>query len=273
MKPSEMRWQSAPIPRQIALLDNFCWGDPLRPETLGSLVEAARGCHDAALVYGTPFISGKDSLNNEYLGSDQLRHAIPPSLLISAIGIIEDIRQAVTMDLKHTGDVLYLVGEFAPCLGGSHLVKVLTGQPELGALPDTHGLAVPGLPANGAAVYRGLHRAMRQDLVKACHDLSEGGLAVAAAEMCIGGRSGLTLSIQDTSPLAALFGETNGCLLVEVNPEDCLDFENIFDDKTCRRLGQVFTSSALVIEVGGIIYIQAEVTELLDAWNPMDRVI
>ena len=70
----------------IALLDNFCWGDPQRPETLGSLVEAARGCHDAALRYGAPFISGKDSLNNEYRGPDGRRHAIPPTLLISAHG-------------------------------------------------------------------------------------------------------------------------------------------------------------------------------------------
>ena len=73
-----MRSLSARIPDRIAVLDNFCWGDPLRPETLGTLVEACRGCHDAALFYGTPFISGKDSLNNEYLGADGLRHAIPP---------------------------------------------------------------------------------------------------------------------------------------------------------------------------------------------------
>jgi hypothetical protein len=90
-------------PERIAILDNFCWGDPLRPETLGSLVEACRGCHDAALFYGTPFISGKDSLNNEYLGSDGQRHAIPPTLLISAIGIINDVNQAITMDLKEAG--------------------------------------------------------------------------------------------------------------------------------------------------------------------------
>ncbi|HRJ76798.1 MAG TPA: AIR synthase-related protein, partial [Anaerolineales bacterium] len=84
-------------PERIAVLDNFCWGDPLRPETLGSLVEACRGCHDAALFYNTPFISGKDSLNNEYLGADGLRHAIPPTLLISAIGIVHDVNQAITI--------------------------------------------------------------------------------------------------------------------------------------------------------------------------------
>ena len=106
-------------PERIAILDNFCWGDPLRPETLGSLVEACRGCHDAALFYGTPFISGKDSLNNEYLGTDGQRHAIPPTLLISAIGMIEDVNQAVTMDLKEAGNVVYLIGDFT-VFGGSH---------------------------------------------------------------------------------------------------------------------------------------------------------
>jgi phosphoribosylformylglycinamidine synthase len=87
-------------PKRIAILDNFCWGNPLRPETLGSLVEAARGCHDAAILFRTPFISGKDSLNNEYLGADGQRHAIPPTLLISAIGILDNITNAVTMDMN-----------------------------------------------------------------------------------------------------------------------------------------------------------------------------
>jgi phosphoribosylformylglycinamidine synthase len=97
-------------PERIAILDNFCWGDPLRPETLGSLVEACQGCREAALLFRTPFISGKDSLNNEYLGTDGKRHAIPPTLLISSIGIVEDVTKAISMDLKAAGNELYLVG-------------------------------------------------------------------------------------------------------------------------------------------------------------------
>src|SRR5574341_790695 len=107
-------------PGRIAILDNFCWGDPLHPETLGSLVEAARGCHDAALLFRTPFISGKASLNNEYLGTDGQRHAIPPTLLISSIGIMNDVTTAISMDLKEAGNDLYLVGDFQPVFGGSH---------------------------------------------------------------------------------------------------------------------------------------------------------
>jgi phosphoribosylformylglycinamidine synthase len=162
-------------PEHLALLDNFCWGDPKRLETLGTLVEAARGCHVAALHYQTPFISGKDSLNNEYLGSDGRRHAIPPTLLISAIGIIDDIFQAVTMDLKEPGDMLYLLGQPQKSLAGSHLSLLFEG------IWDDEKEAAPGLPSWGPELYRALHRAITLGLVRACHDLSEGGLGVAAA--------------------------------------------------------------------------------------------
>ncbi|MBK8821959.1 MAG: hypothetical protein IPN58_04925 [Anaerolineales bacterium] len=135
-------------PQRIAILDNFCWGDPLRPETMGSLVEACRGCHDAALFYGTPFISGKDSLNNEYLGADGQRHAIPPTLLISAIGIIHDINTAVTMDLKAAGNEIYLIG--SDLVNSDQLV------------PDIH--------KDTAQVYRALHQAIQNGLVKSAHD-------------------------------------------------------------------------------------------------------
>ena len=111
-------------PDRIALLDNFCWGNTERPETLGSLVLAARACHDLALAYGTPFISGKDSLNNEY-SHDGQSLAIPPTLLISAMGQVPDVRKCVTMDLKEAGNLLVLVGETADELGGSLWLSVL----------------------------------------------------------------------------------------------------------------------------------------------------
>ena len=154
-------------PERIAILDNFCWGDPLRPETMGSLVEACRGCHDAALFYGTPFISGKDSLNNEYLGADGQRHAIPPTLLISAIGIIHDINTAITMDLKAAGNVVYLVG------------SDLVNSNQLPALSEVEGSVasdqlVPDIHKDTMQVYRALHQAIQNGLVKSCHDLSEG---------------------------------------------------------------------------------------------------
>ena len=225
-------------PDRIAVLDNFCWGDPLRPETLGTLVEACRGCHDAALFYGTPFISGKDSLNNEYLGADGLRHAIPPTLLISAIGVIEDINQSVTMDLKEEGNVVYLVG--------SNQSSVISDQ------------LVPDVSKETPQVYRALHRAIQNGLVKSCHDLSEGGLAVAAAEMCIGGRLGMI--VLPTS--VGIFTEVNGCLLVEVSPTNAAAFENQFANLPITKLGEVTSDPILKINDEEI-----SVTDLVHAFN------
>jgi len=222
-------------PQRIAILDNFCWGDPLRPETMGSLVEACRGCHDAAVFYGTPFISGKDSLNNEYLGADGQRHAIPPTLLISAIGIIHDVNTAVTMDLKNAGNLIYLVGEFK-------------NETEI----------VPSVPQSSSRVYQVLHQAIQSGIIKSAHDLSEGGLAVAAAEMCIGGRLGLEINIESS----AFFNEVNGCLLVEVLSEDVIAFENQFTNLPFQKIGIV--TSNPVLKLGDE---QIEVEDLVRAFN------
>ncbi|MCE1252950.1 MAG: phosphoribosylformylglycinamidine synthase subunit PurL, partial [Anaerolineae bacterium] len=192
-------------PDKIAILDNFCWGDPTRPETMGSLLEAARGCFDGALRYQTPFVSGKDSFNNEYLGSDGLRHAIPPTLLISALGLIDDIRFCVSMDLKSPGNLLYLVGEMNPAFGGSHFNLIAGDQ----AIRDF----IPQPSLNAPEVYRRLYKAMRQRLVRACHDLSEGGLGVTTAEMCLAGRLGMDLHLSEADNFRFVFGETNGCLV------------------------------------------------------------
>ncbi|HEY2146772.1 MAG TPA: phosphoribosylformylglycinamidine synthase subunit PurL, partial [Pirellulales bacterium] len=164
-------------PNRIAILDNFCWGDCERPEMLGSLVRAAAACHDLAVALGAPFISGKDSLNNEFRYTDssgtKRTITIPPSLLISAIGQIADVSRAVTMDLKHAGDVLYQVGLTKDELGGSHLALVenLAG----GQVPKVN-------PQLAKATFAAMHKAIEMGSVRACHDLSEGGLAVAAAE-------------------------------------------------------------------------------------------
>lgn len=254
-------------PTRIAILDNFCWGDPMRPETLGTLVEAAQGCHDAALRYGTPFISGKDSLNNEYVGSDGLRHAIPPTLLISAMGIVDDVNQSVTMDLKEAGNLLYLIGDFAPVFGGSHYMLAIAGDDAVHGLPSTVGDSIPGISDNAPAVYRALHQAILQGLVRSCHDLSEGGLAVAAAEMCIGGRLGLTMELEAEDTLRTLFGETNGSLLVEVQPGDTAAFEKIFAALPSLRVAVVTAEPNFVLKKAGKEISFAPVEDFVTVWN------
>ena len=139
-------------PDKVALLDNFSWGDPRRPSTLGELVAAVRGCCEASLAHQAPFVSGKDSLNNEYLGADGARHSVPPTLVITAIAHVPDANAVVTPDLKHAGNVVVQVGATACEFGGSHFAKVhdVTGRATVPA-PD------PAAPAR----YRRLHQALR----------------------------------------------------------------------------------------------------------------
>lgn len=248
-------------PEHIAILDNFCWGDPLRPETLGALVQAAQGCYAAALQYKTPFISGKDSLNNEYLGRDGQRHAIPPTLLISAIGVMSDYHSAVSMDLKQAGSRLYLLGAFSPHFGGSAYARISPG------LPANADLSVPPLPENAPALYAAYHRALQNGWIRACHDLSEGGLAVTAAEMCMGGRLGMHLALPAGDPIGLLFGECNGCLLIEVDEAHSSQIENGFQGLSITRLGSVTENPVLHCAQHSQTLLDIPVDSLLEAWK------
>ncbi len=174
---------------RAAILDNFCWGNPTDPLQLGMLVRAVKGCYDAAIGYGTPFISGKDSLNNEYR-SDGERLPVIPTLLISAVGVIDDAAQTVDMSLKQPGNLLYQIGITRNELAGSHYAEV-TGMTE--PFPDT---IVPHVDIKTARItMKTLGSAIRKGLVWACHDLSEGGLAVAAAEMSLAGLLGMSIDV------------------------------------------------------------------------------
>jgi phosphoribosylformylglycinamidine synthase len=260
-------------PGRIAILDNFCWGDCERPETLGSLVRAAIACLDVAVALGTPFISGKDSLNNEfsYTNAAGARRtiAIPPSLLISAMGQVEDVANCVTMDFKEPGNAVYLVGETRDELGGSHFALV-TGR---------SGGQVPTVdPARARATFAALHRAIVGGLVRACHDLSEGGLAAAAAEMAFAGRLGASLdagsiaaAFGEMGAAVALFSESNTRFLCEVPEARAADFEREFAELPLAKLGQVLGGERLAISVDGRTIVDANIYELKEAWQAMFR--
>ena len=232
-------------PRRIALLDNFCWGNTDRPEVLGSLVRAALACRDLSVALGTPFISGKDSLNNEFRYTDaegrEQTISIPPSLLISALGQIDDVRRAVSMDLKRPGNLIYLVGQTHDELGGSHfaLVEGLAG----GRVPQVDS-------ALARRVFAAVHRAIAGGAVVACHDLSEGGLATAAAEMAFAGGLGAKLFLEnvphdveaassDELATVLLFSESNTRFLCEVPNEQKAAFEQAVAEVPHALLGLV----------------------------------
>jgi phosphoribosylformylglycinamidine synthase II len=261
-------------PSRIAILDNFCWGYTDRPETLGSLVRAALACHDVAVALGTPFISGKDSLNNEFSYVDALGQkrtiSIPPTLLISALGQVNDVRKCVTMDLKEAGNLLYLVGETKNELGGSHLALV----------ENLAGGSVPRVdPAQAKKTFAALHRAIESGIVRACHDLSEGGLAVAAAEMAFAGGLGLALDLSrvrhdvaevQAQELAAtlLFSESNTRFLCEVPRAKSAEFEQVLSEGAYAQLGEVTSAKRLrVTHDAGEPIIDAELAALKEAWQ------
>ncbi|MFO0910055.1 MAG: phosphoribosylformylglycinamidine synthase subunit PurL [Isosphaeraceae bacterium] len=252
-------------PDRIALLDNFCWGNTERPETLGSLVLAAQGCHDLALAYGTPFISGKDSLNNEYTHEGQSL-AIPPTLLISALGQIPDVRRCVSMDLKEAGNLLLIVGSTRLELGGSHWL--LTLGREGGRVPQVE-------PERGRALFRAVHAAITAGLVRSCHDLSEGGLAVALAEMAFAGGLGIDVSLRDVPcdddaahDGVLLFSESPSRFLLEVPAAHLDAFTDRFGGLPLGRLGEVTGSGRLVVRgLDDRPVIDAALVDLKNAWK------
>lgn len=261
-------------PTHAAILDNFCWGDPRLPDRMAGLVRAAAGCHDAAVAYGAPFISGKDSLNNEYRDAEGRRTPIPPTLLISALALVPDIRRAVTSDFKEPGNAVYLVGSTRAELGGSHLLDVLPSSyisPALSAaltqLPRVDLTQAPRLMAS-------LHTAMSAGLVRACHDLSEGGLGVAAAEMALAGNLGVTLDVcaMPHDPTAAddlvlLFSESPTRFLVEVRPADASAFESAMTGYVCARVGTVTEADVVITGLTGETLAHLPLSAVKTAWQ------
>lgn len=251
--------------KRVALLDNFCWGDPDKPDRLGSLVRAAKACYDMARVYGTPFISGKDSLYNEYkIGRRSV--SILPSLLISALGVIDDVKKAISMDLKKPGNLIYVVGLTKDELGGSQYWN----------LKGFMGNRVPEVnPLQGKKVMDSLSRATRLSLLESCHDCSEGGLGVALAEMAFSGGLGMEVFLAEIPREKAikrnnhlLFSESNSRFVVEVEPRNQRKFEQVIKDIPHGLLGKV--TGKPVFKVYGLdrgIVIQAKINDLKESWQ------
>ncbi len=251
--------------RKVALLDNFCWGNPDKPDRLGGLVRAAQACYDIAIAYETPFISGKDSLYNEYdNGKESV--CIPPTLLISAVAVIENVNRAVSMDCKQEGDLLYIVGTTWNELGGSHYYSI-------------HGYIgnnVPRVnPRKGKELMNALSVATENGLVQACHDCSEGGIGVAAAEMAFAAGLGMKIYLKQVplgEPInrddSVLFSESNTRFLVEVAPKHKAQFENMMTGVDFAAIGWVTNKQRLeVYGFTGKKVLSAPLAELKEAWQ------
>ena len=253
-------------PDRIAILDNFCWGDCAKPETLGTLVRASQACYDGAMGFETPFISGKDSLNNEFLCDDGKTIAIPSTLLISAMGIVDDVNKCVTMDAKKAGNVLFAVGLTRNELGGSHYYKV-NGQ--LGANVPVTDIKVAKETA------KRIHQAIEKGLIRSCHDCSEGGLAVALAEMAFAGGLGIKADLRGLAKSddcnradSSLFSESNSRYIIEIEPDKFDAFAKLMLDVPFGQIGEVTKETKLVIkDEKGNNVIDLDVETLKEAWQ------
>ena len=255
---------------RVALLDNFCWGDCTKPETLGPLVRAAQACYDGAMAFEAPFISGKDSLNNEFACEDGTQISIPSTLLISAISIVDDINGCVTMDVKRASNLLFVVGQTKNELGGSHYYKI---GGHLGANVPRLGLGT------APRIARQISTAIAGGLVVSCHDCSEGGLAVALAEMAFAGGLGITADLRGLPrsqdcwrPDAQLFSESNSRYVVEIEPKDYDAFAKLMLNLPFGQIGKVTEERKLIIRAGnGNAVIEADIDALKKAWQePFD---
>ncbi len=251
---------------RIALLDNFCWGDCTKPETLGPLVRAAQACYDGAMAFEAPFISGKDSLNNEFVCEDGTQISIPSTLLISAISIVDDINKCVTMDAKKASNLLFIVGETKNELGGSHYYKI----------NGYIGANVPTLDLGKAPkIAEKISNAIAQGLVVSCHDCSEGGLAVALAEMAFAGGLGVEADLrglprsEDCCRVdSQLFSESNSRYIVEVEPENYNAFAKLMLNVPFGQIGKVTREKSLIIKAeDGETVIESDIDLLKHAWQ------
>ena len=249
-------------PSRTAILDNFCWPSCNDPANLGSLVRAAEACYDGAKAYRTPFISGKDSLNNQFTTDDGRTIRIPPTLLISGIGIVSDIRKCVTMDAKRAGNVLIIVGETDARMGGSHYQMVFD---------HVRDAALPAVDlARGPRTAAAVARAIAAGTVRSAHDCSEGGLLVAAAEMAFAGDFGLRLDLTmqpaagDLDLAARCFAETPSRYLVEVERANLDAFDRSMAGTRYAIIGEFNDTQRLTMLDGDV---DLDIADLRAAWT------
>ncbi len=238
-------------PERLALLDNFCLGNPDDPHELGALVETCKGMAEAAVAYGAPFVSGKDSFYN-YFETEDGPISVPVTFLASGLGIVEDRQHVVGSSIRRTGSRLYLLGTLTEDLGGSVLVRHLRASALKAPIAD--------LTAN-LARYRKLHQALKSGLILSGHDVSEGGIAVTLAEMAFSLVAGVEVRGMD---LATLFTETPGCLVVEVADDQADALEALFGADACL-LGRTVESHQKLVVNNGVI--DEELATLKDLWK------
>ncbi|MES2315395.1 MAG: AIR synthase-related protein [Patescibacteria group bacterium] len=230
----------------LAILDNFCWCSSYDKKRLAELLDSLKACYDAAVAYGTPFISGKDSMFNDFSGFNEkgkpIKISIPPTLLISAISVMPDLHKTISPEFKSPGDIVYLLGETKDELGASEYFKML------GSL----GSNVPKVDyKKNLKTYKALEDAIEHNLIESSLSVTSGGLGIAIAKACVGGMLGTKINLEgDSSIDVKLFSESQGRILVSVSPQNIKKFEKLITGIAFNRLGTVSKDGKVSISSG-----------------------
>lgn len=252
----------------LAILDNFCWASSDEPERLWQLKEAARACYDYAVLYGTPFISGKDSMFNDFKGYDEKGNFVKisalPTLLISTIGVMEDATRAVSIDVKREGDFVYVLGETHNELGGSEYAR-MHGESLKGAVPAVDG-------KKNIKLYRSFSHALQKGLVASAISVGRGGLAVALAKTAMAGKQGIEVNLSNIPSTtkrtdAILFSESQGRLVVTVAPENAARFEKVLAGVAYKKVGTVSAKDTVVVTLAGGADLRVPLTKAITAYR------
>ncbi|MFH0818966.1 MAG: AIR synthase-related protein [Patescibacteria group bacterium] len=250
--------------KHLALLDNFCWCSSNHPDRLGQLKQAVKGCYDYAVAYGTPFISGKDSMFNDFNGFNAdgkaIKISVPPTLLISATGVIEDTDKCITLDAKNCGDLVYIIGETKNELGGS----------EYAVSHNLNGGKVPEVNANSAIkIYQAFEKAINNKLIASSFSLGISGLSMALAKTAIAGKLGMKINLAKLNKDEnvnrddiALYSETQSRILVTITPENKNKFEEMFSEIIISQIGEITEDKFIINGLNDQTIIKTNVNEL-----------
>lgn len=250
-------------PDSLALLDNFCWCDSNNPQRLWQLKNATLACHDFSIKYQTPFISGKDSMFNDFVGFDSngksLKISIPPTLLISSIGVIDDVTKLVSLDVKFPGDLVYILGETFDELGGSEYCD---------------GNKVPTVDAiKNKKLYTDYYKCIKKGVISSAISVNRGGLAVALAKKTMGGLLGMKINLKNLPGKTsrsdfALFSESQGRIVITISPTKQKIFEKIMKNNSIAQIGEVTQNDDFIINgLKGKEVVKTNIKSMLDSYK------
>ncbi|MCD5397943.1 AIR synthase related protein, partial [candidate division NPL-UPA2 bacterium] len=262
--------------KRIAILDNFCWSSSEESGRLAQLKRAAQACYDYAVAFGTPFISGKDSMFNDFHGFDagnnHLKISAPPTLLISALGVVKDVRKCTTLDVKIPGDLVYVLGETRDELGASEYYALM-GEKLRGE--KYVGNSVPKVDVQKAKrLYEALEEAIKKEIIASCKNCTDGGLGVALAKTAFSGGRGIEVDLSRVPRKSIerndiiLFSESASRFVVTVPAENEEEFEKLLSENIWAQIGRVRDDKRFLIRgLEGRLVVEVDIDELKEAYK------